>query len=173
MSDDIKDKPPVEDAGDKVAFSEAQQEKLNEIISKRLAERDATHAKEIADLNARHKRDMELSKLDEETRRKAEDEERTKALTQRAETAEHALRVAKAESALAKAGLDPSLAETVMGVDDKTLTANIDALTAAAKAMADKMYAERVGSPGAPRAPEAQGADELNVIRQAMGLKPR
>lgn len=156
---------------EKVTFTEAQQGKIDEIISKRLAERDAKHAKEMEDLNRKHQRDLEMSKLDEETRRKAEEEEKTKDLVARAEKAERALRIVKAESELAKAGLDTSLAETVMGADDDAMAANIEALTKASKALADRMYAERVGSPGAPRAPEGSpDSDDIKHIRQVMGL---
>jgi len=161
-------------AGEDVSFSDAQQEKINEIISKRLAERDAKHAKDMEALNAKHKRDLEMSKLDEESRLKAEQEEQTKQLIQRAESAEHALRVARAEGELAKAGLDTSLAETIMGDNDDAMTANIANLTKAAKAMADRMYAERVGASGAPKAPEgSDGSSGLEArMRTAAGLPP-
>lgn len=152
-------------------FSEAQQAKLNEIISKRLAERDAKHQKEMDALNKKHARDLEMSKLDEESRLKAEAEDATKALLKRAEDAERLLRISKAEAELARVGLDTSLAETLMGADDNATKVNIDAVVKASKAMADKMYAERVGSPGAPKAPAEGGDADLASIRAAMGLK--
>lgn len=161
------------DAGaEEVSFSDAQQEKINEIISKRLAERDAKHSKELDDLNRKHKRDLEMSKLDEESRLKAEQEEATKALLKRAEDAEHQLNIARTSEALAKAGLDTSLAETLMGADADATQANIDAVVKAAKGMADRMYAERVGSTGAPRAPSGEGhPSDVEALRAAMGLQ--
>lgn len=158
--------------GEKITFSDAQQEKINAIISERLAERDAKHAQEMDSLEKRHKRDLEMSKLDDESRHKAEMEEQNKALRERAETAEHALRVAEAKRRLAEADLDSSLAETVMGADDDAMAKNIDALVKASKALADRMYAERVGSAGAPRAPDGTaGPSDLKHIRELMGLK--
>lgn len=163
-----------QDAGadDSVEFTEAQQEKLNEIISKRLAERDAKHAKDIEALDAKHKRELEKSKLDEESRLKADMEDQLKQSNQRAEAAERALRIAEAKGELAKAGLDSSLAETIMGADDDAMKANIEALSKAAKALADKLYAERVGSSGAPKAPEgSDGPSDLRArMREAAGL---
>ena len=171
IPDDSKGQP---DAGgaEEVSFSDAQQEKINEIISKRLAERDAKHSKELDDLNRKHQRDLEMSKLDEESRLKAEQEEATKALLKRAEDAEHKLNIARTSQALAEVGLDTALAETLMGADADATKANIDAVVKAAKGMADRMYAERVGSNGAPRAPGGDGAsDGLAELRAAMGLK--
>lgn len=172
QSDTREGQPTPEQDKTEVTFSDAQQEKLNEIISKRLAERDAKHAEELRGIEAKHQREMELSKMDEESRHKAEEEEKTKELTKRAEAAEHMLRVATTERELAKVGLDSSLAETLMGKDDKETVANIDAVVKAAKAMADKMYAERVGSSGAPKAPSgATGSSDLrSQMRRAAGL---
>ncbi len=162
---------PIEQT-DETAFSDAQQEKLNEIISKRLAERDAKHQREMDALAQKHKRELEMSKLDEESRLKAEQEEATKALLKRAEDAEHKLNIARTSEALAKVGLDTSLAETLMGADADATQANIDAVVKAAKGMADRMYAERVGSSGAPRAPGGEGIpSDLAELRAAMGLK--
>lgn len=161
---------PVEQT-EEASFSDAQQAKLNEIISKRLAERDAKHQKEMDDLNRKHQRELEVSKLDEESRLKAEAEDATKALLKRAEDAEHLLRISKAEAELARVGLDTSLAETLIGADDNATKVNIDAVVKASKALADKMYAERVGSPGAPRAPVDGGDADLASIRASMGLK--
>lgn len=152
-------------------FSEAQQAKLNEIISKRLAERDAKHQREMDALNKKHARDLEMSKLDEESRLKAEQEDATKALLKRAEDAERLLRISKAEAELARVGLDTSLAETLLGADDNATRINIDTVVKASKAMADRMYAERVGSPGAPKAPAEGGDSDLASIRAAMGLR--
>lgn len=175
MADDkIEHEDQGAGAGEDVSFSDAQQEKINEIISKRLAERDAKHAKDLETLNAKHKRDLEMSKLDEESRLKAEMEDQLKQSTQRAEAAEHKLRIASAERELAKAGLDTSLAETIMGEDDDAMKANIEALSKTAKAMADRMYAERVGASGAPKAPEgSDGSSGLEArMRTAAGLPP-
>lgn len=159
----------------KVIFSDEQQAKLDEIISKRIAERDAKHQKDIDELTKKHQREMELSKMDEQTRLKAEEEERIKAITARAETAEHQLRVAKASEMLATVGLDTALAETLMGADDETTKANVDAVVKASKALADRMYAERVGSPGAPKAPTgSDGPSDLEArMRKAAGLPPK
>ncbi len=171
-SNDTKghDAEPTEQTGE-TEFSEAQQAKLNEIISKRLAERDAKHQKEMDALTQKHKRELEVSKLDEESRLKAEAEDATKALLKRAEDAERQLRITRAEAELARVGLDTSLAETLMGADDNATKVNIDAVVKASKAMADRMYAERVGSPGAPRAPAEGGDSDLASIRASMGLK--
>jgi len=172
VADDSNQTTGQEAPSEKITFSDAQQEKINAIISERLAERDAKHAQEMDSLEKRHKRDLEMSRMDDESRHKAEEEEKTKALLQRAETAEHALRVAKAERRLAEADLDPSLAETVMGADDDVMAKNIDALVKASKALADRMYAERVGSAGAPRAPAGpDGPSDLKHLREIMGLK--
>lgn len=157
--------------GESEAFSESQQAKLNDIISKRLAERDAKHQKEMDALNEKHARELARSKLDEESRLKAEQEDATKALLKRAEDAERMLRISKAEAELARVGLDASLAETLLGADDNATKVNIDAVVRASKAMADKMYAERVGSPGAPRAPSEGGDADIAELRAAMGLK--
>ncbi len=179
MADDsinpIKDgagQPDAEGGAEEVSFSDAQQEKINEIISKRLAERDAKHSKELDDLNRKHKRDLEMSKLDEESRLKAEQEEATKALLKRAEDAEHKLSVARTSEALAKVGLPTELAETLMGADADATQANIDRVVKAAKGMADQMYAQRVGSSGAPRAPGGESVPgEMAELRSIMGLK--
>lgn len=174
--DTSKGQPEAPEEKGKVIFSDEQQAKLDEIISKRIAERDAKHQRDIDELTKKHQREMELSKMDEETRHKAEEEERIKAITARAETAEHQLRVARASEMLAKVGLDTALAETLMGADDETTTANINVVVKASKALADRMYAERVGSPGAPRAPtgSSEGSAELEArMRKAANLPPK
>lgn len=156
-----------------VTFSDAQQEKLNEIISTRLAERDAKHQRELDAIEKKHQKEMEMSKMDEETRHRAEEAEKLKEFEQRAQEAERKLRISDARTELAKVGLDESLAETLMGETEEQTTANIGAVMKAAKAMADKMYAERVGSTGSPRAPESAGTSDLmSKMRLAAGLPP-
>jgi len=164
------DTPKTED----VVFSAEQQAKLNDIISKRLAERDAQHQKEMTELGKKHQRELEKSKMDESTRHKAEEEDRIKAITERAENAERQLRIAKASEELVKAGLDTTLAETLMGADDEMTKANIAAVAKAAEARAKQMYAERVGSSGAPKAPTSGGSSDLfSRMRIAAKLPPK
>ncbi len=174
MADDKEEPKQPEQTETKITFTDEQQAAINEIISKRLAEKDAKFEKEREETAKRHKRELEMAKLDEDTRRKEEEKERLDGLTKRAEEAERKLRVATAERELAKVGLDPSLAETVMGADDDAMAANIAAITKASKAQADRMYADRVGAAGAPRAPTEgdSGLDLTNRVRAAAGLKP-
>ncbi|MDY5678825.1 MAG: DUF4355 domain-containing protein [Candidatus Methanomethylophilaceae archaeon] len=162
----------TQETGEKPVFSEEQQSIINEIISKRISEVNAKHAGEIKDLEAKHRKDLELAKMDEESRHKAEEEEKTRALTQRAEAAERQLMVTKVERELAKVGLDSTLAETLLGKDENQTSENIKAVVKAAEALAKKMYAERVGTEGAPKAPTGKdGTVDLRAkMRAAAGL---
>ena len=171
MADTI-DNAETQETGEKPVFSEQQQSIINEIISKRISEVNAKHAGEIKDREAKHRKDLELAKMDEESRHKAEEEEKTRALTQRAEAAERQLMVTKVERELAKVGLDSTLAETLLGKDEGQTSENIRAVVKAAEALAKKMYAERVGTEGAPKAPTGKdGAVDLRAkMRAAAGL---
>lgn len=173
MADEPKgDVKAPETEPEEVVFSEAQQRKIDEIISGRVSEIRVKAAQERKEMEDRHRREMERSKMDEETRLKEESKEREESLVRRAEEAERKLRVATAERELAKAGLDPVLAETLMGADDDQMAKNIAAVVRAAQSRADQIYAERVGTPGAPRAPSQGEAEDVAHLREVMGLRP-
>lgn len=162
----------TQETADKPAFSEEQQAFINEIFSKRISEVNTKHAKELKDLETKHAKDLQMAKMDEESRLKAEQEETTRVLTERAETAERQLRVAQVERELAKVGLDSALAETLLGKDEEQTSTNIRAVVKAAETMAKRMYAERVGSEGAPKAPTGKdrSVDLRAKMRAAAGL---
>lgn len=153
-----------------VEFTAEQQEMINDIISKRLAEKSAKFESEKKDIEDRHKRELDRVRMDDESRRQAEVQDQIDALTKRAEAAERQNRVIVAERECVKAGLDPELAETLMGADDKAMERNIAAVVKAAKALSDKQYAERVGTMGAPRAPEGSSDSDDAELRRIMGL---
>lgn len=153
-----------------VEFTEEQQAMINEIISKRLAEKSAKFDAEKRDIEDRHKRELEKVRMDDESRRQADIQDQIDALTKRAEAAERQNRVIAAERECVKAGLDPELAETLMGADDKAMAKNIEAVVKAAKALADRQFAERVGTTGAPRAPEGSSDTDEAELRRIMGL---
>ena len=170
-SDTVQQEPQ-----EKVTFSQEQQKFIDEIFSKRFGEVSAKHEAEIKELEERYKTELKKSRMDEEERIKAEEEERIKDLTRRAEDAERRLRIASAEKELAKAGLPTELAETIMGADDDQMMRNVTALSKVATERANTLFAERVGSAGAPDAPRNDLVDpreELyQKVRAAAGLKP-
>ena len=174
MADESNPEQQGGSGSEKVTFTPEQQKFIDEIFSKRIGEVNAKHEAELRQLEERHKGEIAKSKMDEETRLKAEEEERIADLTKRAEDAERRLRVASAESELAKAGLPTELAETIMGADDAQMMKNVAALSKVATERANSLFAERVGSSGAPDAPKNQmGATEelYQKVRAAAGLK--
>lgn len=157
----------------KIVFSEEQQAFIDEVFSRRIGEIKSKHDAEIRELNSRHKKELEKSKMDEADRLKAEEAERLDELTKRAEDAERRLRIAEAEKELAKAGLPTELASTILGETDDDTRSAIAALDRVATERAKALYAERVGTSGAPQAPATPdaSADLRASLRKAAGLK--
>ena len=160
----------------KVVFTEEQQAFIDERFSKRYAEIKAKHETEIKELNAKHRKELERSKMDEADRIKAEESERMDELTKRAEEAERKLRIAETEKELAKAGLPTELASTILGATDEDTRTAIAALDRAVKERANTLYAERVGTSGAPQAPAGGDPKLISMqatLRAAAGLPPK
>lgn len=156
--------------GETVAFSAAQQEMLNKIISERLNAQTAKHAKETADLISAHKRELEMARMDDAARAKAEQEDAIAGLTKRAEDAEHMLRIVDAQRRLAEAGLPVELADTVLGKDGDDTAARVALLSKTVDERANKLYSDKVRT-GAPSAPTGSPADAvLAKMRKAARL---
>lgn len=162
-------------APEKVTFTQEQQKFIDEIFSKRIGEVNSKHEAELKNLEERYKGEIEKSRMDEQTRLKVEEEERIAGLTKRAEEAERKLRIASAEKELAQAGLPVELAETIMGLDDAQMMKNVSALNKVVTERANAIYAEKVGSAGAPDAPDKNrtnpSEDLFQRMRAAAGLK--
>lgn len=159
---------------EKVTFTPEQQKFIDDIFSKRIGEVKSKHDEEIKELEKKHKGELEKSRMDEQTRLKVEEQERIDGLTKRAEEAERKLRITSAEKELAQAGLPIELAETIMGIDDAQMMKNVASLNKVVTERANAIYAEKVGSAGAPAAPvgePSQRSDLYSRARAAAGLK--
>lgn len=160
--------------GEKVTFSPEQQKFIDDIFSKRIGEVNAKHDAEIKEIEKRHQSEIEKSRMDEQTRLKVEEQERIDGLTKRAEEAERKLRITSAEKELAQAGLPTELAEVIMGADNAQMMKNVAALNKVAIERANALYAEKVGSSGAPAAPNGAPSENGSLYqraRAAAGLK--
>lgn len=156
------------------SFTEAQQAFINDTMSKRINEVKSKYDSIIKDMETRHRKELERSRLDDEARAKAEMDETLAELTKRAEKAERSLRIAQAERDLEAVGLSRDLAEIVLGADDEATSRAIKALDKASSERANALFADRVRT-GAPDAPETAPTSHealKEMMRQAAGLPP-
>lgn len=147
---------------------------LDRILKERLEKADRVHRKELSEVEAKHKTELDRMKMDESERAKAEAEDERNALIKRAEEAESALRLTKAEKELSNAGLPTELASVLLNgaKDEKSLTAAIKAIADASTEKGNKLYADKVGGRGAPSAPTSTDSDPIRAeMRKAAGLE--
>ncbi len=147
---------------------------LDRILKERLEKADRVHKKELSEVEAKHKTELDRMKMDESERAKAEAEDERNALIKRAEEAESALRLTKAEKELSNAGLPTELASVLLNgaKDEKSLVAAIKAIADASTEKGNKLYADKVGGRGAPSAPRSDASDPLrSEMRKAAGLE--
>ena len=143
------------------------QEEVDVIIKERLAKEKRAREKEDAE---RAKADK-ISRLEGEEKLKAMHESELDALRKERDEAVRQTRVLKVGEDLAKKGYDPALASTLLGADDDTTKANIDAFDKAVKAEVERRMQATV-TRGAPQTPGGQPRDELDIqMRKAFGLR--
>lgn len=164
--DKTVENPPVEEA----KFTQAD---LDRLIKERLDKAERAHKKELSEAEAKHKTEIERLNMDASERAKAEAEDEKNALIKRAEEAENALRLTRAEKELTNAGLPADLASLLLygAKDDKEIAKAVKLLSDTAQERGNKLYADKVGGRGAPAVPNNSGTPDWKTeIDQAMKI---
>lgn len=167
---EMETEPDTETPTPETTFTQADLDRI-------MAKERAKYERKAEALEAKYQSDLKRASMDEAERAKAERDDRIKELERQNADFAKEVALARAEKALAKAGLSESLARMVIGADDDETDANIKELAKAVKSGADAQYNARVS--GVPRAP-AQSAPsdgglsvaEKNHMRAMAGLPP-
>lgn len=164
------------DAGSEgISFTKEQQAVIDRIISDRLKRQEQQYQKERDTEAAKRAEAERISKLEGEEKLKAQYEAKMREANERYATIERELRTTEARSELVASGLNPALAERVVGSSLEETKANVLALKHDVENMAKAMVNQSAakGSPPAPQGGE--GTTELDKIRatlkRATGLK--
>ncbi len=164
------------DAGsESISFTKEQQAVIDKIISDRLKRQELQYQKERDTEAAKRAEAERISKLEGEEKLKAEYEAKMREANEKYATIERELRTTEARSELVASGLNPALADRVVGATLEETKANVLALKHDVEAMAKSMVNQSAakGSPPAPQGGE--GMTELDKIRatlkKATGLK--
>jgi len=174
MSSDEGKKDPIKTDDPETETPKFTQADLDRCIKERLDKAERVHKKELSEMESKHKTELERLNMDAESRAKAEAEDERNALIKRAEEAENALRLTRAEKELTNAGLPPELASILLNgsKDDKELVNAVKALSDASQERGNRIYADKVGGRGVPPAPTSTDSDPLrSEMRKAAGLE--
>lgn len=168
-TEEVKETPetPTEP---KVEFTPEQQKKIEEILNKRLSSWNAEKETEIKALKESQKKALERAKMDEADRLKAEADDRYNEAIKRAEDAEVALKLSKAERAFAEAGLPGELASKVIIAENGDVKDIIGLLMKVAEDKANALIASKTRT-GTPSAPSGETDVIRDEIRRAAGLE--
>jgi len=146
------------------------QDELNELLGKTRAESRTATEKSLKAEIAKLENERKLSLLKEDERKAAEAKMKEEATQKELNDLRRSLAVKDAEAELAKAGLDPSFAEVMIGEDAEKTKANIAALKKAVDDMVKKQVetALKTGAPGTGKG--SAGASLKEEMRKAAGL---
>ena len=171
----ITEVPEVKDKGaDEITFTPEQQVKIDAIISDRLKRQSEQYKKERDTEAAKRAEAERISKLEGEEKLKAEYESKLSEANGRFAEVERQLRITEARSELASNGLNPDLADRIVGKSLEETQRNVSMLRHDVEAMAKTMV-DQSAAKGSPKAPTgASGIDAIKAnLMKAAGLKTK